>query len=337
MIPPREHLVGYLLGALEPAERDQVEVELDRNPQLRLELARLEACLGHLGMDERPEHFVSPPGLAARTCRLVAGKAEPQITKRAALASLGAAPYGADSRRRYSWSDVVVAACVLVAAASIFFPALSHSRGQAQMATCQNNLRYIGYGQHERSDRHPSGEFVIPEASGNRSAAGAVAAQLVADQFVPGPTVFLCAGSPRDWSEEPFYMPTMDELDRAMGEMLARHHRVMGGDYGFNLGYFLNDRLMRPGRGQPDDYVLASDAPSNRMPGRRTANHNGRGQNVLYKNGSVRFIVIIPSPQLPDDPFHNRDGRVAAGLDLHDAVLGASPDRPIPVQWVNGR
>ena len=34
--------------------------------------------------------------------------------------------------------------------------------------------------------------------------------------------------------------------------------------------------------------------------------------------------------QIPlDDPFHNRHGKVAAGIDIIDAVIGRGPDRPM--------
>ena len=48
MISSREHLLGYLLGALEPAEMTRVERELEHDPQLRKELAAIEAQLKKL-------------------------------------------------------------------------------------------------------------------------------------------------------------------------------------------------------------------------------------------------------------------------------------------------
>jgi hypothetical protein len=44
----------------------------------------------------------------------------------------------------------------------------------------------------------------------------------------------------------------------------------------------------------------------------------------------VQFIVIYPSVELPDDPFHNRRGIVAAGVDCEDCCLGCSQDPPMP-------
>src|SRR5687767_6621687 len=78
--PSREHLLGYLLGALERTEHEQVEAELESNPALRDELRRLENRLGHVGLADEPVSYDPPPGLAVRTCRLVAVKAEQVVT-----------------------------------------------------------------------------------------------------------------------------------------------------------------------------------------------------------------------------------------------------------------
>ena len=51
----REQLLGYLLGALDAAERREMEVELDRNPALLMEMARYQELLSRIGMDEEPE------------------------------------------------------------------------------------------------------------------------------------------------------------------------------------------------------------------------------------------------------------------------------------------
>ena len=68
----REQLLGYLLGALDAAEARQVEAELDANPALRVEMSRYQELLSRLGMDEEPEEFDPPRGLADRTVEFVA-------------------------------------------------------------------------------------------------------------------------------------------------------------------------------------------------------------------------------------------------------------------------
>ena len=67
---------------------------------------------------------------------------------------------------------------------------------------------------------------------------------------------------------------------------------------------------------------------------RNVGNHRGQGQNVVYEDGRVKFLPQLPSSQFLDDPYHNRDGWVAAGVDRDDAVLGASSDPPLPVTLI---
>src|SRR3954447_25934164 len=63
--PMEENLVGYLLGALTPGERQQVEAYLRARPDARARLALLEQALAPLADDEDPPP--PPRGLAAST------------------------------------------------------------------------------------------------------------------------------------------------------------------------------------------------------------------------------------------------------------------------------
>jgi hypothetical protein len=98
------------------------------------------------------------------------------------------------------------------------------------------------------------------------------------------------------------------------------------------MGYVTDGRLVRARDARRPNYVLVGDAPSDSRPRRVSANHNGRGQNVLYEDGHIQLLRELPSPRLLDDPYHNREGWVAAGVDPDDAVLGASADLPMPVR-----
>jgi hypothetical protein len=233
--------------------------------------------------------------------------------------------------RRSSWSDFIVAAAVLIAAVSLFFPALSYSQFQSQVATCQNNLRLLGGALHDYSALQADGSFPGPETEGNRASAGVYAPTLVSLKLVPSSRVFICPSTQTGREGDQFRVPTLEELDAARGPALAAVQRTMGGDYGYNMGYTQGGKLMRPCNSRRNHYVLLADAPSNLQPGRVSSNHRGRGQNVLYEDLHIQFIVELPSPHLADDPFHNREGWIAAGLDPDDVVLGASADRPIPV------
>src|SRR5687767_12284457 len=69
----REHLLGYLMGALEPHETEQLEVSLAQDDQLRRELDSLRHCLEPLAADQG--HLDPPHGLAERTLRHVVASA----------------------------------------------------------------------------------------------------------------------------------------------------------------------------------------------------------------------------------------------------------------------
>lgn len=322
--PSREHLLGYLLGALSPAEHEQVEAEINQNPTLQAEMQRLKSCVEHVGLGDEPSDWDPPAGLAERTCRFVRAAAQQVSLSSGRLAGQEV------ERQRFTWSDLVTVAAVVVAAASLFFPALSFSRFQSQIATCQNQLRKIGFGMQEFSELQPDHSFPGPEAEGPRSAAGIVAPLLVSHRLAK-PQMFLCPASfsVRDSGRSP--MPLPEELDRASGRELLAMQKSMGGDFGFNMGYTAGGKLLRPTNARRERYVLAGDAPSNSRPRRASGNHAGRGQNVVFEDGHVQFLRELPSTSAIDDPFHNREGWVAAGLDRDDAVLGASEDSPMPV------
>ena len=66
----REDLLGYLLGAMEPDERREIESRLAADADLRAELSLLQTLLVESG---DPTHLLDPPaGLARRTCEFIA-------------------------------------------------------------------------------------------------------------------------------------------------------------------------------------------------------------------------------------------------------------------------
>ncbi|HEX4608078.1 MAG TPA: hypothetical protein VH092_07725, partial [Urbifossiella sp.] len=55
---------------------------------------------------------------------------------------------------------------------------------------------------------------------------------------------------------------------------------------------------------------------------------HSHGQNVLFAGGNVRFATVPTVGVNGDDIYRNNLGRVAAGLDRVDTVLGVGADRP---------
>jgi hypothetical protein len=322
----REQLLGYVLGALDAADEEAVERELEINHDLAAELHRLQGCVGRFGLADEPESFDPPAGLATRTCHFVALQAD-QLPQ-PARAAFSAPPDEHVGRRRFTWADLLVAASVLVAAFALLFPALANSRFHAQMVLCQENAGQVGLALHEYASLDPMHWFPRIEREGNRSVAGVYAPMLISHGLVLDPRMLFCPSSELGVANRK-QPPTIEEVDQATGELLQEYFETMGGDYGYDMGHEQNGEL-RPTRDQRRaGHVLLADAPRDGRPGRTTANHGGRGQNLVYEDGRVQWLPQLPTDVLSDDPFHNRAGRVAAGLDIDDAVLGASSDRPI--------
>jgi hypothetical protein len=329
--PTREHLLGYVLGALDPTERAAIERDLEADRELAADLHRLEQRIGRLGLADEPEGFDPPAGLASRTCHFVALKSNALVQSTRPVFSTPPAGEFVQNRR-YSWADFVVVASVLVAGFALFFPALSHSRFQSQIAVCQNHVRQIGIALHEHATLDPMHWFPRIEREGNRGVAGAYAPILVNDGFILDPRMFVCPSSELASDLSQLQIPSLAQLDAATGETLVSFHRSMGGDYGYNMGYVQGDELVPHCDQRRPNHVLMGDAPQDGRPGRTSANHDGRGQTYLYEDGHVEWLPTLPANA--DDPFHNRRGEVAAGVDGDDAVLGASDDRPLPVRLI---
>lgn len=326
MSSTREHLLGYLLGALEPAEMAEVERELDNNPQLRKDLAAIEAAMFPLGFPEKEDDAAlepPPSGLIARTCEFVEDAKEDLVPARIAAAVMTDAPAG---RRRARWSDVIVAASVCLAAVSLIFPAILTSRHKQQVATCTNNLRQLGISLADSAGRSPDGRIPLIPASGNRAFAGYYAVVLVNEGLLESTRYLICPSSDmaEDW--DGFRIPSVAEIDRDSGESLIRKQQLAGGSYGYNIGYVENGKLVAPKHESRSHYCLMSDAPAT-FPDRKTRNHASRGQNLLYEDGSVRWVEN-PCEDLCENPFLNRHGLVDAGVDCVDVVVAESLARP---------
>jgi len=332
MNPTREHLLGYLLGALERTDREQVERELEHDANLRDELRRLQDCVGRIGLADEPDQYSPPAGLAARACRYVALESETLV--RPAKPAFSSAPADYLESRSFTWVDLLTAAAVLVAGFALFFPALSHSRFQAEIASCQNHMRQLGLAFHQFSTLDELRRFPWLDETGNRNRAGIYAPTLVNHRLVLDPRTFLC---PSDETADlrQMQIPSFEQLDAARGATLEDYYETMGGSYGYHMGHAIDGRLVPPRDARRSNFVLLTDKPSDSRPGRTTANHVGRGQNVLCEDGRVCWCSTVPMAHVIDDPFHNRRNQVAAGLDRDDSVVGRSTDSPLPIRLIS--
>jgi len=318
----REHLLGYLIGALDPDEVELVERRIKEDPTLEQDLEVLRVGLEPLAAGCREDD--PPAGLAGRTCQFVAARrtvvAVEQRPSRAA---------------RWGFQDIVIAAGILLAASLLFFPALNQSRFQAQRRVCQDNLRRLGVALVQYSGAH-RGAFPYIPPTGNLASAALYAPALFHSGLVSEKRRFLCPGCPR--SDDPeFDIPTVQRLVAADGEQAKRMRETMGGSYSFTLGHLVDDRYVGTrNQGRPK-FALLSDTPCTMQADTNSVNHTGNGQNVLFEDGHVEFLRTASCPQRTnsDNIFANDHGVLGPGAHVNDSVITPGwiqPAMPVGVQ-----
>ena len=314
----REQLLGYLLGALEPAEQASIEAALAGDPELRRELEKLRASLCPLddAADDEEHDLAPPPGLATRTFQFVKAHAGWGFN----------GPCGASAG---SWRapDYAVAAGIFFVASMLVFPAVQQSRAGARLTSCQSKLSQLGMVLAQYAQIYGCLPFI--PSSGNRAVAGSYAPTLAHAGLLGSPSMLLCPESAQACQQD-FQVPTFKQLDQANGVTLRIWHRKMGGSYGYHPGHIENGRYV-PTPPQPREHFAIMADAADEVGGDRSSNHGTRGQNVLLQSGRVVFIVI---PRLVDSGDHiyvNDAGGKGAGRGANDSSICNSAIPPLPV------
>lgn len=319
----REQLLGHLLGALESDEQAEIETQLGNDPECRKELALLRRQLEPL--TALKEDFQPPAGLAERTCLFVDKHRAAPTPAKGRLRPEVAPPSWVS---RLSFLDIAMAATVLVAAGLLIFPAVQNSRFSAQKAACADNLRELGVALNQYSHIH-NGKFPVVPSTGKLAAAGIYAPVLAQNGLLTEVNRVVCPSSSLAAQMNGFRVPTFNELELTSPTQMANLRTTMGGSYGYNLGYTQNGEYQPTKNLYRDNFAIMSDAPNMNAPNFQSANHGGRGQNVLFEDGNVQFLTTTKPLGSTDDIFTNDAGKVAAGLNSNDSVLGSSGTAPI--------
>jgi len=330
----QEQLLGHLLDALDDDEQQVVESRLESDPQLRHQWELLRRRLEPL--EVLRADFDPPAGLAERTCQLVASHgsrlgAPPPSEVPLAKAVLPSPPVESPSwASRVRWLDVAMAAAVLIAGALLTIPALQHSRFHSRLIACQENLKEIGQTMKQYAQGN-GGYFPRIPPRGNLAAAGIYAPMLKERRLLTDVHRVVCPDSSLADLQR-FRIPSLPELQSASPEALELLRKRMGGSYGYHLGHYC-DGVYHHTKDQNRTYfALMSDAPNATIPGYQSDHHAGRGQNVLFEDGRVKFLTTSRISPDADDFFANDDGLIAAGTHPNDAVIGSSPT--MPIIWV---
>lgn len=334
-----ELLIGYALKALPPAETAEVERLLAADPCAEKKLARVRGLLEPLAADPAPE---PPPGLAvAAIARLAAHLVDhklpvedppPPPTEELPPAVVGsdlhpilgesavtfeelpvvpAPPVPAAPPRRpfflSRWVELGLVASIAFLAVGLATTGIMKARHASQVEACKNQMMVLHGGLSGYADAH---QDQFPKVgTPTAPTAGAFINELVAGGQLPASVKAVC----------PSEAPADGDLTRV--------------SYVYTLGYQSHGQLLgirRRVEGVSDELTpLLADLPTpSASPSDGPVSPHGRGQNILYGDGHVRYSLFATVGPDGDDIYRNDEGRVRAGLHRLDASLGRATDVP---------
>jgi hypothetical protein len=320
-----ENLVGYLLNSLDADTTRDVEKYLEDEPGARERLDVLRRALAPLEADR--DTIDPPPGLRMRTLARVAEYRCRPLPQAPAPAPARFVPAG-----RFWWrrADVLVAACLMILIGGLGTTGIMHVRGEHYRKACADNLHLYHSALNSYADVHAD-ELPVIKKDQPRYVAASFTPILKEAGVLPERIQYSCPANGSMAQE----VPAFHELANLSDEEFADKVRKLPGCYAYTLGH-MNAHKEHVGlRRQPQLYnsvalPVMADCPSQSAtnPNERGNSPNHHGQNVLYLGGNVRFWKT-PNAGVDDDNIYlNRDGKVGAGLDQWDTVLGAKEDRP---------
>lgn len=328
MIQP--HHIDYLLDHLDPEERAEVELRVATDSDEAVAFERLRLTIGRLEaeLDDRPP----PVGLADRTLahleRLFAHVAEPATPGYEANFDPGRVTVVADApeprrslptdRPEYRWvggrfrGDLMVACGIGLIAVGMVLSFVNRARHASDVAACQQNLLTLHQGLSGYADTH-----------GNRFPEIGTRAYPTADSFVSA------------LAEAGHCPPGFHPRCPAGSVIPSRSLSSTPVTYTYSLGHRgANGAVLGPhrstGSGEENDLVpISSDYPvASAAVAPDVTSPHAWGHNVLYLAGHVRYATTAAVGVNGDDVYRNQLGRVGAGIDRTDSVLGSGSARP---------
>jgi len=289
-----EDLLDYALGQLEGTANEVAEAALARDPDLASRADRLERDLHRLLDDGEP---IEPPsGLAGRTVSFVADR----TSKRAILDFVPA-------RVPFRWTDVAVAAGILMAGLLTLMPAVSATREKMNQMGCGFNLQQLGKSLANYATRH-NGHYPDVCSKGAGAHVGHYAIALKDEDLLHDLRSLHC--------------PCKGKCPEIVGTRPDPTHI----DYAYNVGYF-SDLSGQPEPARlplPGSIPLLADQPPHKggtiLDG-NSPNHGFRGQNVLFSDLHVQWFPTRRISPLDRDLFLNDLDRPEPGVGQHDAAL----------------
>ncbi len=305
-----DEMIDYVLGQVDGAERERLERSLRDDGEQAARVERLRQAIYRLLDDGTP--FEHPPDLARRTVAFVARN------RRRSRAIADYVPM----RVPFRWADFAVAAGIFVAGVLTLLPAVQRSRERMKQAGCVFNLQQLGnsFGQYASINQ------LMPYPPPHRASAPAGSfASMLHDAGVLNDAKLLdcpCNGPCPHTTHE---LVGFDDLERIRRTDPARHQRLVSFDYAYNIGYHHTPQHPGPLDFQHSSRIpVLADQPNHdgrRIQDGNSPNHAGRGQNVLFGDGTVRWFRTRRVSPTDPDLYLNNARQPRPGLHEEDSVL----------------
>ena len=316
----KEDLIGFVTGALDAQEQLRLEELVRQDAELQSQVAAIRRCLQPL---ESYRHCEPPAGLSNQTLAYVFEQVDQHKVQSAttiAQPAFSAKPEVTASRRLWRPMDIFMTGVVTASLLMLLSPALFNSRFTADLRQCQNNLQdlYNGFARYSITNH---GQF--PTVSGNSplSTSGAYAPILLDLQFVTDEGSFFCPSAEESTGWRQLGIPTRQMVVDAGAEQIDALRQRMGGTYGYSVGHQSGGQIQGIRNQQRPYFALIADRPQGQAINRRSSNHGGLGQNILFEDGHVAFVRETQHVSRGDRYFVSDRGIVEPGRHRDDSVI----------------
>lgn len=335
-----ETLLGYLLGGLPDEESAQIDAALQASPELRQRLNDLKGLLDPMQSSE--EVYEPRSDLVKDTLAWISSETQESMpTEVSATVPAGELSdtrnlewSAAPASVRVAWLDSLVTIAAGIIFFSFLFPSIWQWRESSRRIACAENIRNIGAGISSYVDLSPSGELPPIEVGGLKTFAGMYAIHLRDLNLLDSAKWVHCP------SNRPLsilaMIPTSEQFLSASPEQQRILRYLVGGNYAYHLGAWINGRYQTPKLESPVRFAVLGDMwPTNYGAVDGTQHppmlHGDRAANMLFNDGSIRLIRLPSQGDAGflyaasiDNPFLNQDQEQGVGIGIQDACLGPS-------------